>query len=84
MILFRGIGVTWFREALAAAAQNGNAARQFYLSAIDSLAKQHPVGIHAVSQEDWAEVDVPADLDRARLCLARWRQTESSLPVSRA
>jgi len=84
MILFRDIGVTWFREALAAAAQNGNAARQFYLSAIDGLAKLHPVGIHAVAQEEWAEVDVPADLERARLCLARWRQSESPLPAPRA
>lgn len=83
MILFRGAGVTQFRDALTEAGRNGNAARKFYLSAIDGLARLHPVGIHAVAQEDWAEVDVPADLEHARRSISRWRAAARPVAVAR-
>ncbi|MDD3179352.1 MAG: phosphocholine cytidylyltransferase family protein [Opitutaceae bacterium] len=74
MILFRAEGVAQFRQALATAGQASDSARKFYLSAIDILARQHPVAVHPVAQDDWSEVDVPADLEHARSCIERWRQ----------
>lgn len=72
MIRFQGEGVGWFREALAAGMQAGDAARKYYLSAIDRLARERTVAVYEVAQTDWAEVDVPDDLRRARALVERW------------
>lgn len=78
MIRFQGEGVVWFREALAAAMKTGDASRKYYLSAIDHLARERSVAVYEVAQSDWAEVDVPPDLERARRCVERW----SAVPVA--
>jgi len=77
MILFRGEGVTRFRDAACAAMsehrENGN---RYYLSLIDAIAKSDRVDFCEAAQDEWSEVDFPKDLDEARRCLQRW-QSES-------
>lgn len=72
MIRFLGEGVAWFCEALKAVSAEGDAARKYYLSAVDMIAHERGVGIYEVPQDSWAEVDVPEDLERARRCVERW------------
>lgn len=77
MIRFQSEGVAQFRAALQTATKASDSARKYYLSAIDALAKEHPVSVHEVRQEDWTEVDLPEDLERARRCVARWSQARA-------
>lgn len=72
MIRFQGSGVGLFRDTLAAATRASDSSRKYYLSAIDSIARQHAVAVYEVGQTEWTEVDVPEDLERARRCVERW------------
>lgn len=73
MMLFRGDGVARFRDAVDAAMNADNATRVWYLSVIDTLAKQTTVLTAEAGADEWCEVDFPVDLSRAKESVARWR-----------
>jgi choline kinase len=78
MIRFQSEGVAQFREALRAAQSTEGSARKYYLSAIDGLARLHPVNVHEVRQDEWMEVDVPEDLERARRTVVQWSARQAA------
>jgi L-glutamine-phosphate cytidylyltransferase len=75
MLLFRGPGPALFRAGLERAVQRPEAARQWYLSVIDSLAPSGVVWSASIQGRDWVEVDCPADLEEANRRLATWEVT---------
>ncbi len=72
MVLFRGAGVGLFRQAVRAAMTDSGAMRSWYLAVIDGLAKRFPIATAEIRQQDWCEVDFPADLRRAREVVRDW------------
>lgn len=72
MLLFRGTGPQHYRSALDEAMMDAMGLRQWYLSVINSLAKQITVMTQPVDGIDWCEVDFPADLQQARHLVATW------------
>ena len=79
MILFRKRGAALFRAAVEDAMRDQAALGHYYLSVIGRLASMEPIGVAEAGQGEWCETDFPEDLDRARLAVARWRDTQ---PVS--
>ena len=72
MLLFRGEGPRIFTTALEEAMSEAAGLRRWYLSVIDTLAKQVTVMTQSVDGIDWCEVDFPADLQQARHLVADW------------
>jgi len=77
MMLFRAEGVARFRDAVETAMQGEAAARSWYLSVIDWLAKRTPVDTAEAGPDEWCEVDFPVDVKRARAAVARWSAADS-------
>lgn len=74
MILFRGEGVSLFREAACEAmAERRPNENRYYLSLIDKISRSHRVDVTEVSQQDWSEVDFPGDFVEARNGVRRWK-----------
>lgn len=75
MLFFTGQGGALFAEALETALRRPDGLKKWYLSVIDTLAKQHPVGIASIQGHEWCEVDYPKDLPAAeRLTSRLWRE----------
>jgi choline kinase len=72
MMTFRGDGPRLFRDAIDRAIRTPEAQKQWYLSLIDTLARRDVVFTQAVPPLGWAEVDSPADLERAAASGAPW------------
>lgn len=72
MMTFRGEGPRLFREAIERALRHPQALKQWYLSLIDALAPRGVVYTQTVPAQGWAEVDSPADLERAATPGAAW------------
>lgn len=72
MLLFRNQGPGLYRDALEEAMMEPTGLRQWYLSVINTLAKQVTVMTQPVDGIDWCEVDFPADLQQARHLVADW------------
>jgi len=72
MMTFRGDGPRLFRDAIERAIRTPEAQKQWYLSLIDTLARRDVVFTQAVTPLGWAEVDSPADLERAAASGAPW------------
>jgi len=72
MLLFRGTGPKLYRCALEDAMREASGLRQWYLSVINTLAKQVSVMTQPVDGIEWCEVDFPADLQQARHLVAGW------------
>jgi choline kinase len=72
MMTFRGDGPRLFREILERALRNPQALKQWYLSLIDELAESGAVWTRSIEGLGWAEVDSPADLERASRQVASW------------
>jgi choline kinase len=72
MMRFQGAGMTRFREAVRAAMRREDALRVWYLSVVDTLAREGGVETVDVPADAWCEVDFPADLHAARDALSRW------------
>lgn len=70
MLLFRGEGPARFRWALERMVRKPEALGQWYLSAIDELAKSGLVSTNCIKGLLWAEVDTPSDLDDAAAVVA--------------
>lgn len=73
--LFRGQGPRLFVEALERIAQEKDAHRRWYLSAVNHLAGQGLVSAVPVDDVGWTEIDYPADLERAESLVSRWQET---------
>lgn len=72
MMTFRREGPRLFREILERALRNPQALKQWYLSLIDELANSDVVWTQSIEGLGWAEVDSPADLERASRQVASW------------
>jgi choline kinase len=72
MMTFRGDGPRLFRDAIERAIRTAEAQKQWYLSLIDTLARGGVVYTQTVPPQGWAEVDSPADLERAAAPGAPW------------
>jgi len=73
MLLFRGSGPKLYRDGLEDAMLEASGLRQWYLSVINTLAKQVSVMTQPVDGIEWCEVDFPADLQQARHLVASWK-----------
>jgi choline kinase len=80
--LFRGRGPDVFVEALEQIAREPDAHRRWYLSAVNRLALQGLVRAVAVDDLGWAEIDYPADLERAEALVSQWRETRVHADVA--
>ncbi len=74
MLLFRNDGPKHYRAALEEAMTEPTGLRQWYLSVINTLAKQISVMTQPVDGIEWCEVDFPADLQQARQLVAGWKK----------
>ena len=83
MMTFRGDGPRLFRDAIEHAIRTAEAQKQWYLSLIDRLARDGVVFTQTVPAQGWAEVDSPADLERAAMPGAPWLAVaeRSSVPA---
>jgi choline kinase len=78
--LFRGEGVEAFRNVLDAAVRSPESLRQWYTSALQTVARRLPIHTVPTGGLWWTEIDSPADLEQARAALrpggaARRRET---------
>jgi choline kinase len=72
MYRFLGEGPALYRAVLEDAMLDPAALRQWFPSAIGTLAKTAPVGVCAADRFEWCEVDFPVDLQQARHMVAGW------------
>ena len=74
MIFFRTSGPKYFREAVESALRHPAELKSWYLSIIDTLAKQHIVKPCSVSGYRWCEIDFIEDLARAGILFAEQKK----------
>lgn len=80
MIYFQDKGVNIFRRAVELSLYSEAALKMYYLSVINELSRHCPVGTVEIGQDQWGEVDFPADLESIREKVARWRHDEEDMP----
>lgn len=81
MMVFRDEGVQRFGDKLEYLMRYGEGLGRWYLSAIDELAQESPVGICPIHGLSWCEVDDRNDLAKAETVVAAWPATPA---ISRA
>jgi choline kinase len=69
---FRGDGPRLFREALEQTARQPDAARRWYLSAVNTLAERGLVRAVGIDGMGWSEIDYQRDLVPAQALVAGW------------
>lgn len=69
---FRPEGARAYRDVLDKAMRDQSGLRQWFPSAVGTLAKLIEVKVCAVSSHEWCEVDFPVDLQHARQLVATW------------
>lgn len=75
MLFFNAEGGTLFASALETALRRPEGLKSWYLSVIDTLAKDGHVRIAPIQGQEWCEVDYPKDLPAAeRLTSRLWRE----------
>ena len=74
---FMGEAPGQFVEAADRVLRTAEGTGHFYLRVIDRLADTGIVAAEPIEGLEWAEVDFPADLDKARELTARWAAAES-------
>jgi choline kinase len=74
---FMGEGPRLFVEAADRVLRTAEGTGHFYLRVIDRLADTGIVAAEGIEGLEWAEVDFPQDLDKARELTARWRDAAS-------
>lgn len=72
MTRLHGDGVETFRSSVARWMRRPDARRLWYLSVLDALAREMQVSSCAAAQDEWCEVDFPADMTHARSAVAQW------------
>jgi choline kinase len=63
----RGRGVTALRDAFARAVAAPDGLHSWYPPVLETLAREEPIGIADISGLWWTEIDVPEDLEKARV-----------------
>lgn len=84
MIYFRDKGVNIFRRAVELSLYSEAALKMYYLSVINELSRHCPVGTVTIEQDQWGEVDFPADLENIREKISRWREDVEGIPKKAA
>ena len=69
---FCGEGARLYREVLERAMLDPTGLKQWFPSAVGTLAKLTEIKMHAVNGHEWCEVDFPVDLQHARQLVADW------------
>jgi choline kinase len=72
MLAFRGEGPALFLDRVERMMRTPEGVQNWYLKAIDAIAKDATVGTVSIEGLDWAEVDFPADVEAATALTARW------------
>ena len=70
--VFRGAGSQAYVETLERAMRDPQALKQWFPSAIGSLAKRIEIRTIPINGLQWCEVDFPIDLQQARQLVASW------------
>lgn len=70
--IFRGEGPAHYRSVLEEAMLEPAALKQWFPSAITTLAQRRPVDVVSVTGVEWCEVDFPVDLEHARQVVSTW------------
>lgn len=70
--VFRNNGGPAYRAVLEEIMRDPSGLKQWFPSAIGTLAKQVPIDVVNVGKREWAEVDFPVDLQSARQMVAGW------------
>ncbi len=70
--VFRGAGARAYVETLESAMRDPQALKQWFPSAIGSLAKRIEIRTIPIGGLQWCEVDFPIDLQQARQLVASW------------
>lgn len=70
--IFRGTGVAAYVAQLERAMREPSGLKQWFPSAVGSLAKQVDINTIAINGIRWCEVDFPVDLQQARQLAASW------------
>jgi choline kinase len=69
---FRGEGARLYREVLEKAMLEPSGLKQWFPSAVGTLAKLTEIAVCPVNGHEWCEVDFPVDLQHARQLVATW------------
>lgn len=69
-------GAKLYRDVLDKAMHDQSGLKQWFPSAVGTLAKLIEVKVCPVSDHEWCEVDFPVDLQHARQLVATWDATE--------
>jgi choline kinase len=72
LLAFRAGGAERFREAIDRAIRTPEGTTIWYLRVIHHLAQESKVWTLSIRDEEWGEVDFPADVEAARELTARW------------
>lgn len=78
--VFRGAGSQAYVETLERAMRDPQALKQWFPSAIGSLAKRIEVRTIPINGLQWCEVDFPVDLQQARQLVASWQGLDAAWP----
>lgn len=70
--VFKGPGADAYRAILEETMRTPSGLKQWFPSAVGSLAKRIPIEVVNVGNREWGEVDFPVDLQAARQMVANW------------
>ena len=70
--VFKGQGALAYRAVLEETMRDPSGLKQWFPSAVGTLAKQLPIEVVNVGKREWSEVDFPVDLQAARQMVAGW------------
>ena len=71
---FRGEGGQLYRDVLDRAMREPSGLKQWFPSAIGTLAKVTEIKVCPINGHQWCEVDFPVDLQHARQMAAEWEE----------
>lgn len=75
MLFFSGDGGRIFTDALERVIRREDGLKRWYLSVIDELANDTPIGVADICGHEWCELDYPKDLPAAEHLASRlWRE----------
>jgi choline kinase len=72
LLLFQGAGAAAFVAGVEAAMRRPEGLKSWFLSVIDTLARETEVGVVSIEGLRWAEIDTPADLRAAHGVVGGW------------
>lgn len=70
--VFRGAGAAAYVSVLEETMHEPSGLKQWFPSAVGTLAKLTPINVVNVGDREWSEVDFPVDLQAARHMVASW------------